>query len=30
VAQLRAWCDAEGYAMPSETTARRWVQEARK
>ena len=30
VAQLRAWCDAEGYAMPSESTARRWVQEARK
>ena len=29
VAQLRAWCDAEGYAAPAESTARRWVQEAR-
>jgi len=28
VAQLRAWCDAEGYVAPSESTARRWVQEA--
>lgn len=28
VAQLRAWCESEGYAVPSESTARRWVQEA--
>lgn len=30
VAQLRAWCESEGYAVPSESTARRWVQEARQ
>lgn len=29
VAQLRAWCESEGYAAPAESTARRWVQEAR-
>jgi len=28
VAQLRDWCAREGYAVPSESTARRWVQEA--
>ena len=30
VAQLRDWCAREGYAAPSESTARRWVQEARQ